>query len=74
MVEEEQMSIEGFIGGLMMIASSVTTGNLDSKTVWNTAVLIDKVNTKTEQGTWGASAHEESYQVVKDAIIKAGKR
>ena len=68
------MSIEGFIGGLMMIAASVSTGDVSSKTIWNTAVLIDRANTKTEQGTWGASAHEESHQAIKDAILKAGQR
>ena len=68
------MSIEGFIGGLMMIAASVSTGDVSSKTIWNTAVLIDRANTKTEQGTWEASAHEESHQVIKDTIIKLGQR
>ena len=67
------MSIEGLIGGIMMIVASTSTGEVDSKTVWNTAILIDKSITKTEQGTWEASAHEESYQIIKDTIKKIGE-
>lgn len=67
------MSIEGLIGGMMMIVASVTTGTVDSKTVWNTAILIDKSISKTDQGTWEASAHEESYQIIKDTIRKIGE-
>ena len=67
------MSIEGLIGGMMMIVASASTGGVDSKTVWNTAILIDKSITKTEQGTWEASAHEESYQIIKDTIRKIGE-
>ena len=67
------MSIEGLIGGMMMIVASVSTGTVDSKTVWNTAILIDKSISKTDQGTWGASAHEESYQIIKDTIRKIGE-
>lgn len=67
------MSIEGLIGGMMMIVASVSTGGVDSKTVWNTAILIDKSIAKTEQGTWEASAHEESYQIIKDTIRKIGE-
>ena len=56
-----------------MIVASASTGEVDSKTVWNTAILIDKSITKTEQGTWEASAHEESYQIIKDTIKKIGE-
>lgn len=56
-----------------MIVASVTTGTVDSKTVWNTAILIDKSISKTDQGTWEASAHEESYQIIKDTIRKIGE-
>lgn len=58
---------------MMMIVASVTTGTVDSKTVWNTAILIDKSISKTDQGTWEASAHEESYQIIKDTIRKIGE-
>ena len=68
------MSIEGLIGGVMMLVVSASSGTVDSKTIWNAAVLADKAVIKTEQGTWGASAHEESHQATKDAILKAGQR
>ena len=68
------MSIEGLIGGVMMLISSVSTGEVTSKTVWDTAVIVDKVIIKTEEGTWKDSAHEEGHQAVKDAIRNIGKR
>jgi hypothetical protein len=67
------MSIEGFIGGIMMLITSVSSGNIDSKTVYNGAVLVDKVITKNKQGTWNDSIHEESYQIIKDSIRKIGR-
>ena len=69
------MSIEGLIGGVLYLVASVASGGtVDSRTIWNAAVLADKAIIKTEQGTWGASAHEESHQAIKDAILKAGQR
>ncbi len=40
--------------------------------VWKGAVLTDKVIQKTEEGSWGASAHEEGYQITKDTILIIG--
>ena len=40
--------------------------------IWKGAVLTDKVIQKTEEGSWGASAHEEGYQITKDTILKLG--
>ena len=69
------MSIEGLIGGVLYLVVSVASGGtVDSRTIWNAAVLADKAVIKTEQGTWGSSAHEESYQIVKDVILKAGQQ
>lgn len=68
------MSIEGLIGGVMMLVVSASSGTVDSRTIWNAAVLADKVAIKTKQGTWGASAHEESHQAIKDTIRKLGQR
>jgi hypothetical protein len=67
------MSIEGLVGGIMIIVASIGNGE-SSKALWNTAVLIDKVGTKSQQGTWGASAHEEFNQAIKDSILKVGQR
>jgi hypothetical protein len=69
------MSIEGLIGGVLYLVVSVaSSGTVDSRTIWNAAVLADKAVIKTEQGTWGASAHEESHQAIKDNILKLGQR
>jgi hypothetical protein len=35
-------------------------------------VTTAKVIEKTEDGTWGASAHEEGYQITKDTILIIG--
>ena len=40
--------------------------------IWKGAVLTDKVIKKTEEGSWGASAHEEGYQITKDTILIIG--
>ena len=69
------MSIEGLIGGVLYLVVSVASGGtVDSKTIWNAAVLADRAVIKTEQGTWGKSAHEESHQAIKDTLRKIGQR
>ena len=42
-------------------------GNTAGK-VLTTAQLIYAIEQKTEAGTWGASAHEESHQLIKDTL------
>ena len=65
------MSIEGFITGVMILFSPVEQMTVVEK-VWQGAILTDKAIIKTEQGTWGASGHEEIKQIVKDMILKQG--
>ena len=65
------MNITGLISGLIMLVTPTEEVSVASK-IWKTAVLTDKVIQKTEQGTWGASAHEEGYQIIKDTIYKIG--
>ena len=65
------MSIEGLIGGVLYLVVSVSSGTLDSKTVYQGAVLVDKAIQKQD---WTASAHEESHQAIKDTIRKLGQR
>ena len=63
------------IGGVLYLVVSVASGGtVDSRTIWNAAVVADRSVIKTEQGTWGASAHEESHQAIKDTIRKLGQR
>ena len=65
------MSIEGLITGVMILFSPVEQMTVVEK-VWQGAILTDKAIIKTEQGTWGASGHEEVDQIVKDIILKQG--
>ena len=43
-----------------------------TKNIYNATVLAGKIIEKTEEGTWGASVHEEGYQILKDTIFKIG--
>ena len=54
-----------------MLFVPVEEVNIASK-VYKGTVLTGKVIEKTEEGTWGASAHEEGYQIIKDTILKIG--
>tara|TARA_R110000803_G_scaffold20092_2_gene51996 strand:- start:250 stop:444 length:195 start_codon:yes stop_codon:yes gene_type:complete len=64
------MSIEGIIIGAMMLIANPADG---IKKVYNGIQLINKVHEKTEAGTWGKSAHEESHQIIKDTIRRLGQ-
>ena len=65
------MNITGLITGFLMLFVPVEEVNIASK-VYKGTVLTGKVIEKTEEGTWGASAHEEGYQIIKDAILEIG--
>ena len=65
------MSIEGLITGVVLLFTPVEQMSVVEK-VCRGAVLTDKVIIKTEEGTWGASGHEEINQIVKDIILKQG--
>ena len=54
-----------------MLFVPVEEVNIASK-IYKGTVLTGKVIEKTEEGTWGASAHEEGYQIIKDAILEIG--
>ena len=65
------MSITGLITGFLMLFVPVEEVSIASK-VYKGTVLTGKVIEKTEEGTWGASAHEEGYQIIKDTILEIG--
>ena len=65
------MNITGMITGFLMLFVPVEEVNIASK-VYKGTVLTGKVIEKTEEGTWGASAHEEGYQIIKDTILEIG--
>ncbi len=55
-----------------MLFAPVEGNVVTAKKVWDSAIIVDKVIQKTEDGTWGASAHEEGYQILKDTILEIG--
>jgi hypothetical protein len=63
------MSIEALIGGMMLLVASVSDGSVDSRTVYQSLVLVDRALQKKD---WSASVHEESHQIIKDTIRKLG--
>ena len=65
------MSITGLITGIVMMISPSPEVDVASK-VYKGIVMAGKVIEKTDGGTWGASAHEEGYQAVKDSILIIG--
>ena len=65
------MSIEALIGTMMVLVAS---GTMDSRTVYQSAVLIDRAMVKTQSGTLSASIHEEGYSGLKNIILKIGQQ
>ena len=65
------MSITGLITGIVMLLAPVEEVSTASK-IYQGAVLTGKVIEKTEEGTWGASAHEEGYTAIKNFILEVG--
>lgn len=55
-----------------MAVAGATDGNVTVGDVLQTARTVYAIEQKTEQGTWGASAHEESYQIIKDTVRRIG--
>ena len=66
------MNIVGAITGIIMLFIPVNSEVAVTKNIYNGAVLAGKIIEKTEEGTWGASAHEEGYQILKETILKIG--
>ncbi len=67
------MNIVSTITGIFMLFAPVEGNVVTAKKVWDSAVIVDKVLQKTEQGTWGDSVHEEGYQIIKDTILRIGE-
>ena len=66
------MNILGAITGIFMLFVPVKSEVAVTKNIYNATVLAGKIIEKTEEGSWGASAHEEGYQVIKDTILEIG--
>ena len=58
---------------ILLILSTSARAEITARDVWVGLLIASKVIVKTQQGTWGASIHEEVHQGIKDAIRKAGE-
>ncbi len=65
------MNITGLISGIVMLLAPVEEVNIGAK-IYKGTVLTGKVIEKTEEGTWGASAHEEGHTAIKNFILELG--
>ena len=65
------MNITGLITGFLMLLAPVEEVNITSQ-IYKGVVLTGKVIEKTEEGTWGASAHEEGHTAIKNFILEIG--
>ena len=65
------MNIPGLITGFLMLLAPVEEVNIVSK-IYKGTILTNKVIEKTEEGTWGASVHEESHTAIKNFILELG--
>ena len=54
-----------------MLLSPTEEVNIASK-IYKGTVLAGKVIEKTDEGTWGASMHEEGYTGLKNTILEIG--
>ena len=65
-------SIAGIFTGIMVTITGAGDG-LSAKEILNAGKVIYAIEQKTDQSTWGASAHEESHQILKDLITEIGR-
>ena len=61
-------SITGIVSGVFVSISGATDGNFSFGDALQVGKVIYAVEQKQSAGTWGASVHEESYQIVKDTL------
>ena len=66
-----EMNITGLISGIVMLLAPVEEVNVASK-IYKGTVVTGKIIEKTEEGTWGASMHEEGYTGLKNTILEIG--
>ena len=68
------MRISAMVIILLLITTATTRAEITARDVWVGLLIASKVITKTQQGTWSASIHEEVHQGIKDAIRKVGQQ
>ena len=65
------VSITSIFAGLLSIFTANETVDISQK-VYSALNTAGKIIEKSEKNEWKASAHEESYQITKDTILKLG--
>ena len=65
-------SISGIVTSIWVSMTGADDGNITAGKVLHMAQTVYAIQEKTQQGTWGASAHEESYQIIKDTVRRIG--
>jgi len=67
-------SITGIIGAIIVTVTGVAeTGTVTAKDILTAGKTIYQIEQKTKKGEWGASAHEEGAQIIKDVARGIGK-
>ena len=61
-------SIAGLISGVLVSVTGASDGDFTVRDALHIGQVIYAIEQKQSAGTWGASAHEESYQIVKDTL------
>ena len=61
-------SIAGLISGVLVSVTGASDGDFTIGDALHIGQVIYAIEQKQSTGTWGASAHEESYQIVKDTL------
>jgi len=68
------MNFIGMITGLMALIQAGTTGHITANTVYQGAVMVDRVHTWSSQGTWTSSMQEEGIQTIKNLLNHGNDR
>ena len=66
-------SISGILGGVLLVITGGGDGNVNAGDVLHTGKVIYQIEEKNKDGTWKASAHEESHQLIKDILKQIGR-
>ena len=65
------MILEALVG---LIMNTVVTTNTAGQNILKGVMTYNKIEQMKNNDSWKASLHEESYQILKDAIKEAGKQ
>ena len=69
--EQVQMILEALVG---LIMNTMVTTNTAGQNILKGVMTYNKIEQMKKNDSWKGSLHEESYQILKDAIKEAGKQ